>query len=123
MQAYKTQLRRRLADHGWEIVEVIEGDQWWADEYWKIQSRRNVWGLEVVLTFLVDPMWEGHRKKGAGVWAVGVTAGMPDDRQVAERGIVLSMTKGLFDEKLTDFVAALDQYRNEQEQATAGEGE
>src|SRR5262249_14747921 len=32
---------RLLADHGWEVVEVLAPDDWWADEFWKVQSRRN----------------------------------------------------------------------------------
>ena len=70
MQAYKGQLRRHLADHGWEVVEVIEGDDWWVDEYWTIESRRNLWGFVVILTFLVDPHWDEPRKKGQAVWAI-----------------------------------------------------
>jgi hypothetical protein len=64
MQAYKTQLRRRLAERGWEVVEVVEGVGWWADEHWKVQSRRNAWGLELVLTFLVDPSDVGGTAQG-----------------------------------------------------------
>src|SRR5262249_51755087 len=115
MQAYKTQLRQRLADHGWEVVEVIDSDEWWADEFWKVQSRRNAWGLEIVLTFLVDPMWDAPRKKGQGIWAVSATTDVPADRLSAEAGIgELCMVKGRFDEKLAAFVDSLDVYRDAQ---------
>jgi hypothetical protein len=121
MHAYKTQLRQLLSDHGWEVVEVLEPGDWWADEIWKIESRRNAWGLAIVLTFLVDPMWDAPRKKGQGVWAIGATERVPTERPVGERGIAeLCMVKGRFNEKLTAFVAALDVYRNES--ATAAEG-
>jgi hypothetical protein len=123
MQAYKSQLRRRLADHGWEVVEVIDSDDWWADEFWKVQSRRNLWGFELVVTFLVNPLWDAPRKKGQGVWAVGVTQGMPTDRLIAEQGIAeLCLMKGRFDEKLVAFVAFIDAYRDNQEKV-AGEAE
>jgi hypothetical protein len=116
MQAYKVQLRHRLADHGWEVVEVIDSDDWWADEYWEVASRRNAWGLEVVLTFLVDPQWDAPRKKGQGVWAITTTNSIPPDRLSADRCIAeLPMVKGRFDEKLAAFVASLDAYRNSQE--------
>src|SRR5262245_5133334 len=116
MQANKTQLRKYLADHGWEIVEVVDSDDWWADEYWKLQSRRNLWGYEIVLTFLVDPMWDAPRKKGRGVWAIAASDDIPPDRLTAERGIAkLCMVKGRFDEKLEAFVASLDAHRNNRE--------
>jgi hypothetical protein len=31
MQAYKAQLRRQLAEHGWEVTEVSHSDDWWAE--------------------------------------------------------------------------------------------
>jgi len=46
--AYKSQLRRRLADHGWEVVKVIDADDWWTDEFWKVRSCRNFWGFELI---------------------------------------------------------------------------
>jgi hypothetical protein len=122
MQAYKSQLRRALVDHGWEIVEVLDSDDWWADEYWKVQSRRNLWGLEVFLTFWVDPLWEGPRKRGTGVWAVGMTRDSPENRLGAEQGIAeLCLRRGRFDEKLATFVASLDSYRDKQGKAQARE--
>jgi hypothetical protein len=115
MQAYKVQLRQLLTDRGWEVVEVIDSDEWWADESWKVQSRRHAWGLEVVVTFLVDPMWDAPRKKGQGVWAVSATTGIPTDRLSAEGGIAeLCMVKRRFDQKLAAFVGALDTYRGAQ---------
>lgn len=112
MHAYKAQLRQALSDHGWEVVEVLQSHDWWADEFWKIESRRIAWGLTVVVTFLVDPMRDGPRKKGRGVWAIGATECVPTERPI-ECGIAeFSMMTGRFDEKLAAFVAALDVYRN-----------
>jgi hypothetical protein len=121
MEAYKTQLRQHLADHGWEVVEVLDSDVWWADEYWKVESRRNLWGFEIVVTFLVDPMWEGPRKKGQAVWAIAATEGIPTERLSAGRGIgQLCLVKGRFDENLREFVISIDAYRNDREQTTEG---
>ncbi len=118
MQAYKTQLRRLLESHGWEVVEVIESDEWWADEFWKVQSRRNLWGYEIVLTFLVDPMWEGPGKKTNAVWAVSAAEEMPSDRFTAEQSLIeLCTVKHWSDERLTTFVRSLDAHRNHRESA------
>src|SRR5262245_43984201 len=87
MQAYKSQIRQCLMNHGWEIVEVLDVDDWWVDEFWKIASRRNARGLEIVLTFLVDPQWDAPRKKGQGVWTITATEGIPPDRLSADRCI------------------------------------
>lgn len=122
MQPCKAQLRRLLADHGWEVVTVEGGEEWWADELWLVQSRRNQWGLEVVLTFLVDPMWGLPRKKGQGVWAVAASEGRPSDRPAAEQGIAtLCLAKGRFDEELQAFVSALDAHRNARERPSPRE--
>jgi hypothetical protein len=70
-------------------------------------------GLPVVLTFLVDPMWDSPRKKGQAVWAITANASTPLDRLSAERGVAeLCTVKGHFDEKLAAFADALDIYRN-----------
>jgi hypothetical protein len=121
MQPYQSQLRKSLAEHGWEVVEVIDSDEWWADEFWKVQSRRNLWGHEIVLTFLVHPLWDAPRKKGRGVWAVSAAEAIPQDRLAAEAGIAeLCTVKGRYDEQLAAFVAALDAYRDRLEQNTGG---
>jgi hypothetical protein len=121
MQAFNAQLRQGLADHGWEVVEVIDSDDWWADEYWKAHSRRSLWGYEVVLTFLVDPMWDSPRKKGQGVWGVSATEGVPTDRLTAERRIGgLCLVKGRFPENIKVLLAALDAHRNDLQRAAGG---
>jgi hypothetical protein len=122
VQTYKAQLQRHLVDHGWEVVEVNACDDWWADEFWKVQSRRNSWGFELVLTFLVDPQWETPGKKRQGVWLIAATEAVPTDRLVAEAGIGhLHLGKGRFDEKLKAFVASLDTHRINREQAKHGQ--
>ena len=116
MQPYKRQLWGHLGDHDWEVVEVIDSDNRWADEYWRVQSRRNLWGFEIFITFLVNPMWDAPRKKGQGVWEVIATEDIPNDRLGAEQGIAkLDTLKGRFDEKLEAFVASIDSYRNDRE--------
>ena len=123
MQAYKTQLRRALSEHGWEVVEVSDSDEWWADEFWKVQSRRNLWGYELVLTFLVHPAWDAPRKKGQGVWAIAVTESIPTDRLIAEQGLAeLCLAKGRFDENLATFLMSLDQHRNQTEKPPDRDG-
>jgi hypothetical protein len=122
VQTYKAHLQHLLSEHGWEVVEVIDSDDWWAHEFWRIQSRRNLWGYELVLTFLIDPQWDAPRNKGQGIWAIAASDAIPPDRATAEQGIAeLCMVKGHFNEKLVAFVDSLDAYRNDLERATHGQ--
>ena len=112
MPTYKDQLLEGLAAREWEQVEVdAAGLDWWADEYWRIRSTRESYGLELVLTFLVDPGFEEPRKKGQGIWVVAVSADVPRDRLDVMQDVELCMHKGRFDQKLVVFLNQLDEYR------------
>src|SRR5262245_27441616 len=98
MPTYKDQLLAGLISRGWEQVEVDEGGtDWWADEHWRIRSIREAYGLELILTFLVDPGFDRPRKKGQAIWAIGASADMPRDRQDVLEGVELCMYKRRFD--------------------------
>jgi hypothetical protein len=89
-----------------------EGDtDRWVEEHWLVRSVRENWGLELVLSFLVNPHYEGQTKSRE-IWAIGATIEVPEDRLAAERGIALmQLAKGKFNEKLPKFVDELDRYR------------
>lgn len=113
MATHKDQLLQGLTARGWDQVEVDEtGLDWWADEYWRIRSKRESRSLEIVLTFLVDPGFEGPRKKGQGIWAIAVSADVPRHRLDVMKDVELCMLKGRFDQKLLEFLDQLDAYRN-----------
>ena len=120
MPTHKEQLSTGLRDRGWEIVQVAEeGEDWWADEHWTAESRKNHWGKSVIVHFLVDPMWDGPRKKGQGVWAISATSSMPGDRIDAERGVAfLRLQKGHFGEQLLAFLDGLETWRNSLDTST-----
>ena len=112
MPTYKEQLYASLLERGWEQIEVDEeGVDWWADEHWRIRSIRNRWGLELILTFLVDPMWDGPRRKGQGIWAIVATEQLPRERPDADKAIGLCLYKRRFDAELAEFMNVLDTYR------------
>jgi hypothetical protein len=67
--------RQKLTDYleieGWDIARVYTEDlEWWADEVWALSSRWSPQHFSLHITFLVDPQWEGNRKKGKayGQW-------------------------------------------------------
>ena len=91
MKSPKQKLEDWLPTYGWEIDEVEENDlEWWADEIWKLRSVWSSSEARAYITFLVDPQWEGHRKKGQGVWGMGGCISYPRDRLEAESLVTMS---------------------------------
>jgi hypothetical protein len=88
MRLFKQQLLDLLRDHGWELVSRDGDTDWWVEEHWLVRSVRENWGAELVLSFLVDPHYNGPKKSRA-IWMIGATTEMPQDRLEAERGIAL----------------------------------
>jgi hypothetical protein len=111
MRPFKQMLLNLLSDRGWELASQDADTDWWVEEHWLIRSVRENWGQELILSFLVDPQYEGHTKSMA-IWAVGATAGVPQDRFAAERGLAfMRLVKGKFDENWRVFVDRLDEHR------------
>ena len=66
MQAQRTELLNQLPEHGWRVASVEENLEWWADEMWLLESEWSPVGGLAYVTFLVDPHFDGSRKKGGG---------------------------------------------------------
>ncbi len=99
-------------EDGWELVLQEDDTDWWANGYWKINSIKNNWGLEIYIHFLVDPQYDGPKKETA-VWAVAASNDLPADRLEAENGIsLMALSKGKFNENLSEFVREINNYRN-----------
>jgi hypothetical protein len=79
MITQQRELERRLERNGWQVVEKEADGQWWVDETWAVRSTWRPQGLRLWLTFLVDPQHDGPRRRGEGVWAIGVTSKRPQD--------------------------------------------
>lgn len=123
MPTYKEQLLAGLIARGWEQVEIDEeGVGWWADEHWRIRSTREARGLELVLTFLVDPAFDAPRRKGQAIRAVTASSDMPREPRDVLGGIELCMYKGRFDEKLAVFLDELDEHRRRVRSPEPGRG-
>ena len=106
-------LQTALAKAGWEIREIESApSEWWCDEHWIVASVREGWGTLVHVYFLIDPQWDGPRRKGQGVWEVAATADRASDWVEASRGgVVIPLALGRFDEQIAEFLAGLSQYR------------
>jgi hypothetical protein len=112
MKTYQKDLLAKLTEDGWELILQEDYTDWWSNGYWKIKSVKNNWGLEIYIHFLVDPHYDGPKKETA-VWAVAASSVLPADRLEAENGIsLMALSKGKFNENLSEFVREINNYRN-----------
>lgn len=111
MRPFKQMLLKLLSERGWELISRDSDTDWWVEEHWLIRSVRENWGQELILSFLVDPQYDGHIKRQA-IWAIGATEEVPQNRLSAERGIArMRLVKGQFRENLAAFVDRLGEHR------------
>lgn len=110
MKTLAAKLAGHFEAHGWDQVRHVTDLEWWADEIWELTSRWSPVGTPAFITFLVDPMWEGNRRKGQAVWAIGCNAHYPADRVAAGDGgrLTLNASKA----EIAAFVDAVNSFRN-----------
>ena len=107
MLTQQRKIEDRLGDFGWEIVhKEMDTGEWWADEVWTLRSVWSPRDIVIRLAFLVDPQWDGPRKKGQGVWAVNAYRIEPD--RLAKPS--LSLGRG-WEKALAEFLNRLDDFR------------
>lgn len=110
---YKYQIEQELNKNDWEIVVIDESREWWDDEHWKVHFKFDQ-NVIFYLCFIVDPQFEGQRKKGQGVYEIKASTEFPknwndDSTEFAS----ISMTKRKFEIKLKEFVGDLEKYKRE----------
>ncbi len=103
-------LFEQLPEHGWRVTGVEEELEWWADEMWLLESVWSPIGCRAYATFLVDPQFEGVRKKGEAVWAVMASPGRPEGWLRVEGEFTLSLGQG-WKERLPAFFEHLSALR------------
>lgn len=106
MQTQRTKLLNLLPEFGWRVAEIEENPEWWADEMWLLESVWSPVGCSAYITFLVDPQFEGNRKKGEAVWAVVASILKPVSHLQGETERLLSLGHGWRDD-LPGFLAYL----------------
>lgn len=99
MQAQRTELLTLLLEQGWRVARIEEDLDWWADEMWQLESVWSPVGSRAYVTFLVDPQFEGARKKGDAVWAVMASLFKPTSNLRGEHEFTLSLGLGWQDLK------------------------
>ena len=69
---YKYQLEQELNSKNWNVVLIGSNDYWWNDEHWKVEYKYDS-DLSFYICFIVDPQFEGVRKKGQGIYQILAT--------------------------------------------------
>ncbi len=114
MKSPEQKLEDWLAAYGWELEwKEKEELEWWADEIWKLRSVWSPMEAEAYIIFLVDPQWEGNRKKGQGVWGMGGCLNYPRERREAESLATMSyqsQPKSEYERFLESFEIARNAY-------------
>ncbi|TPN81372.1 hypothetical protein [Aquimarina algicola] len=108
---YKYQIEQRLKKDNWQISSIDSNYEWWDDEHWKLELKHNP-EISFYLCFIVDPMFEGTRKKGQGIYEIKASTKFPANWNDNSNKISsISMTKRNFEIKLEEFIQNLKEYK------------
>ncbi|NBB29876.1 hypothetical protein [Cellulophaga sp. BC115SP] len=110
--SYKYQIEQALLSKNWDIVEIGFSEEWWDDENWKIQYRFNS-SICFYLCFIINPMFDGNRKKGQGIiYEIKASTKFPQNWNDDTNTIAaIEMSKRKFDLKLKEFIDILENYK------------
>ena len=78
MRNFQKLLSDSLQQHHWSLDEIRKPEHWWAADIWVISSSRQQFGLQLFVTFIVDPA-SLRRNDLAAVWEIAVTREMLTD--------------------------------------------
>ncbi|UII24229.1 hypothetical protein [Fulvivirga ligni] len=108
---YKYQIEQELIKRNWEIIEIDSNHEWWDDEHWIIQFKHNS-EIKFYLCFVVDPMFEGERNKGQGIYDIKASTDLLTSWNDSGTLIAsISMTKRKFNIKLQEFILELENFK------------
>ena len=94
-----------LPEHGWRVVSrTREMLAWWADEVWTLESVWTPMGVQIFLTFLVDPMADNT------VWALAASDRMMANHLAAPFGCTIPL-RHVWARRLPAWLDALDKLR------------
>lgn len=94
METQRTELLHLLPEHGWRVAMMEDNPEWWTDEMWQLESVWSPVGSRAYITFLVDPMFVGNRKKGEQVWGVMASPYKPVNNSRGTCEYVMSLGSG-----------------------------
>ena len=111
--SYKLQIEQKLLHNNWNISEIGFSGEWWDDEHWKVHFKYNSMTC-FYLCFIVDPMFEGSRKRGQGIYEIRATTKFPENwNDVTNTIAAIQMPKRKFEIKLQEFINDIENYKIE----------
>lgn len=110
MRYYKEYLLKKLIDNGWELICCEDDTEWWAEEFWTVKSIKHNYGFTAVIGFLVDLQYDGSDKRSA-VDSICACSSIPKTYTEARQGIMMYLTRGKFNENISQLVNKLDKIR------------
>jgi hypothetical protein len=102
-------LRKALSRNGWSVVETEQpfDKEWWAAEFWFIESDWSPQGIRVCLTFLLGDFGGD----GLEAWAVCASKDRPVERPLNDNPLM--RLKNVWQQELPSFVKELAEFRRE----------
>ena len=111
MTTYQQRIEHCLEKNGWRILDNdSDHNDWWADEFWTLESTWTSLESNCFITFLVDPQYDGNRKPREAVWAVCASKSKPLDLSQTREQLTITLDKE-FDKNIKRFVKDLDVFR------------
>ncbi len=108
---YKYQIEHKLLELDYEIIEINSSNNWWNDEYWLVRYNYDS-KTKFYVYFIVDPHFEGNRKKGQGVYQIIASTELLKNWNDSDNLISsIEMSKRYFDSKLIEFGNDLENFR------------
>lgn len=109
--SYKHQIEQALFQLNLQIVAIDENKAWWDDENWLVNYKYDS-TFCLFICFIVDPLFEGTRKKGQGLYEIKATTKFPsnwnDDTNTIAK---IHLAKGRFDIKLKEFISKIENHQ------------
>lgn len=105
------QVLERLYTLGWEVEEVIDVTGWWAQNIWKLTSKKQNFGMKLFITPLTDRLSETHNSKD--IECIRATSEAPCDFYDVSSVISDCYTSARgFEKRLDVFVSEINTFRN-----------
>lgn len=105
---FKNRIGKELEVSNWLVNKFEVNGEWWNDENWKITLKYNS-RISFFICFIVDPQFEGIRKKGQGIYKVLASKKLPENWNDNNNEISsFCMSKRNFDLKLNYFLEEIE---------------
>ena len=105
------QALNRLLDLGWEVEEVTQGTEWWANKILKLSSTKQSYGMKLFITPQTDPQNSDQNSQDIDI--IRASTNLPtrynDDSNIISE--CFTNSRG-FEGKLDEFISQIEDFRN-----------